>query len=299
MKWSRGNLSFVFTGEESGGVIYVLDHKEQTTEKIILGEAMAEADVSDKEVNELLSSTTLVKTSPVMDNVVFTPMKTWLGYEKIERIGEGQWNARVYEVTGFDLRILNRHRVKRSDAPPPKSREDRIKDLLEKCGTVPVKPQGLLFENETVTEKIKSFKGTAWISEEFPRTTHELLPIFELLAPTQKHFQKLNTFISMKMPSAGFPVKVDIPVFPTVSATATFTHHEQMDVDPELFVIPPYPPKVHKDKGKSKSSSPPSSTQSSTPSATDVSETSDFDHDDIDDDIHEKNTVDKKSNVQK
>jgi hypothetical protein len=32
--------------------------------------------------------------------------------------------------------------------------------------------------------------------------------IFEILAPTQKHFQKLNTFISMKMPSAGFPVKV-------------------------------------------------------------------------------------------
>lgn len=73
------------------------------------------------------------------------------------------------------------------------------------------------------------------------------------------------------MPSAGFPVKVgtyrfaiitqhiflvlfthvsplDIPVFPTVSGTATFTRHEAKQVDTALFDIPPYPPKKHKQK---------------------------------------------------
>lgn len=273
MKWSRGDLSFVFKGEENGGVIYVLDHKDHNMEKIVIGEAVADTDISDKEITDLLSSTTLVKTSPVMDNVVFTPTKTWLGYEKTEKIGEDQWSAKVYEVTGFDLKMLNRHRVKKSDSTPQKTREEITKELLEKSITPVAKPQGLLFENETISEKLKSFKGTVWISEEFPRTTQELLPIFELLAPTQKHFQKLNTFISLKMPSAGFPVKVDIPVFPTVSGTATFTRHEAKPIDPKLFDIPPYPLKRHQPKkDKSATNSPatvnsPSGSSHGTPQA--------------------------------
>lgn len=266
MKWSRGDLSFVFKGEESGGVIYVLDHKDHNMEKIVIGEAVADTDISDKEITDLLSSTTLVKTSPVMDNVVFTPTKTWFGYEKTEKIGDDQWNAKIYEVTGFDLKIINRHRIKKD--PSPKTRDDRIKELLEKSATPAAKPQGLLFENETVSEKVKSFKGTVWISEEFPRTTQELLPIFELLAPTQKHFQKLNTFISLKMPSAGFPVKVDIPVFPTVSGTATFTKHEARQVDPKLFDIPAYPLKKHQPKkDKSAAVNSPSTSSHATPKA--------------------------------
>lgn len=32
-------------------------------------------------------------------------MKTWLGYEKTEKIGEDHWNAKIYEVAGFDLKI--------------------------------------------------------------------------------------------------------------------------------------------------------------------------------------------------
>ena len=44
---------------------------------------------------------------------------------------------------------------------------------------------------------------------------------FQVIAPQFKHFQKLRDFIEMKLPP-GFPVKVDIPVLPTVSARVTF-----------------------------------------------------------------------------
>ena len=44
---------------------------------------------------------------------------------------------------------------------------------------------------------------------------------FKVIAPQFKHFQKLRDFIEMKLPP-GFPVKVDIPVLPTVSARVTF-----------------------------------------------------------------------------
>lgn len=59
-------LSFDHGSDFIAGVIYILDHKNKTTDKIVIGEAVSEGEITDKEVNELLSSTTLVKTSPVM-----------------------------------------------------------------------------------------------------------------------------------------------------------------------------------------------------------------------------------------
>ena len=44
---------------------------------------------------------------------------------------------------------------------------------------------------------------------------------FQIIAPQFKHFQKLRDFVEMKLPP-GFPVKLDIPVLPTVSARVTF-----------------------------------------------------------------------------
>ena len=49
--------------------------------------------------------------------------------------------------------------------------------------------------------------------------------ILQVIAPQFKHFQKLRDFIEMKLPP-GFPVKVDIPVLPTVSARVTFHDFE-------------------------------------------------------------------------
>ena len=52
-----------------------------------------------------------------------------------------------------------------------------------------------------------------------------LIFFLQVIAPQFKHFQKLRDFIEMKLPP-GFPVKVDIPVLPTVSARVTFHDFE-------------------------------------------------------------------------
>ena len=43
-----------------------------------------------------------------------------------------------------------------------------------------------------------------------------LLDVLEVVAPV-KHIGKLRDFIEMKLPP-GFPVKVDIPILPTITA---------------------------------------------------------------------------------
>lgn len=64
-----------------------------------------------------------------------------------------------------------------------------------------------------------------------------LLNVLEVIAPF-KHFTKLREFVTLKLPG-GFPVKIDIPILPTVSAKITFQKFEFQDnLDNELFEIP-------------------------------------------------------------
>lgn len=64
-----------------------------------------------------------------------------------------------------------------------------------------------------------------------------LLNVLEVVA-TFKHFAKLREFVKLKLPS-GFPVKIDIPILPTVSAKITFQQFEFRDNIPlSLFEIP-------------------------------------------------------------
>lgn len=64
-----------------------------------------------------------------------------------------------------------------------------------------------------------------------------LLNVLEVIAPF-KHFSKLRDFITFKLPN-GFPVKVEIPILPTVTAKITFQQFEfRNDIAKELFAKP-------------------------------------------------------------
>lgn len=64
-----------------------------------------------------------------------------------------------------------------------------------------------------------------------------LLNVLEVIAPF-KHFSKLRDFITFKLPN-GFPVKVEIPILPTVTAKITFQQFEfRDDIPKDLFTVP-------------------------------------------------------------
>ncbi|CAG2166061.1 unnamed protein product [Oppiella nova] len=86
-------------------------------------------------------------------------------------------------------------------------------------------------------ETSKAFKATLAMSQEFPMTVDSLLNVLEVIAPF-KHFNKLREFVQMKLPP-GFPVKIDIPILPTVTARITFLSFSlDDDISDALFEIP-------------------------------------------------------------
>uniref|UniRef100_A0A8C9ST65 Ankyrin repeat domain 13C n=1 Tax=Scleropages formosus TaxID=113540 RepID=A0A8C9ST65_SCLFO len=85
-------------------------------------------------------------------------------------------------------------------------------------------------------ESRKNFKATIAMSQDFPLGIESLLNVLEVIAPF-KHFNKLREFVQMKLPP-GFPVKLDIPVFPTITATVTFQEFHYDEFDASNFTIP-------------------------------------------------------------
>lgn len=76
-----------------------------------------------------------------------------------------------------------------------------------------------------VKEQRKKLSASIWMSHDFPLTIEQLLPLFEILSPSNEHFDKLREFISLQLPP-GFPVQVELPVLMFLSARITFRNYK-------------------------------------------------------------------------
>ncbi|CAG9786526.1 unnamed protein product [Diatraea saccharalis] len=74
-----------------------------------------------------------------------------------------------------------------------------------------------------IETKVQKFKATLWLCEDYPLELQEqIMPILDLMAAiSSPHFVKLKDFVQMQLP-AGFPVKIEIPLFHVLNARITF-----------------------------------------------------------------------------
>ncbi|TKY72166.1 Ankyrin repeat domain-containing protein 13C [Spatholobus suberectus] len=72
-------------------------------------------------------------------------------------------------------------------------------------------------------EYLRSLRPAVWLTEQFPLKTEELLPLLDILASKVKAVRRLRELLTTKFPPGSFPVKVAIPVVPTVRVVVTFT----------------------------------------------------------------------------
>lgn len=87
-----------------------------------------------------------------------------------------------------------------------------------------------------VTEDRRSFKPVVALCSDFPIPTETVLQLLEVIAP-YKHFQKFRELVKRLPP--GFPMKVELPVYPTITAKVTFQSFELRNYDSDApFRIP-------------------------------------------------------------
>ncbi|KAK6932297.1 Ankyrin repeat domain-containing protein 13, partial [Dillenia turbinata] len=84
-------------------------------------------------------------------------------------------------------------------------------------------------------EYVRSLRPSVWLTEQFPLKTEELLPLLDILANKVKAVRRMRELLTTKFPPGTFPVKVAIPVVPTVRVVITFTKFVDLQPTEEFF----------------------------------------------------------------
>ncbi|KAL5990223.1 hypothetical protein ACLOJK_011120 [Asimina triloba] len=87
----------------------------------------------------------------------------------------------------------------------------------------------------------KGLRPVLWLAPAFPLQIDELLPMLDILSSKVKAIRRLRELLTTKLPPGTFPVKVAIPVVPTIRVIVTFTKFEDLN-PPDEFCTPPSSP---------------------------------------------------------
>ncbi|VVC87993.1 ankyrin repeat domain-containing protein 13C-B [Leptidea sinapis] len=262
MRWERGDLAFIFQGDkETGDSLTVLDNKAKVYQKVRYEET--ENEIED-EVDILMSSDILAAQMSTKAISFSRAQSGWFFKEDRKETVAGLYKSDVYTITGLVLESRKRREhlsvddlqknkaiieswtrgntqnldpngepVRRASLnPPPERGVDWNSYISSFPGEYPSLGRELVYK-----ETSRNFRATLAMSDDFPLSVDMLLNVLEVIAPF-KHFAKLRQFIAMKLPK-GFPVKVEIPILPMVTAKITFQKFEFRESNPfELFEIP-------------------------------------------------------------
>ncbi|KAK4316799.1 hypothetical protein Pmani_012057 [Petrolisthes manimaculis] len=259
MRWERGDISFLFSGSSKPShSLTVLDNKLHVYQGVRHEET--EGEIED-EVDILMSSD-IVAAQMSTKQITFSRAQTGWIFRADKKELVGKFNADFYSLNGLTLESRKRREhlseedlqknkaivesftkgggtdpfdetVRRASLEPPSKEHVSWESYIQADpGHSPSLGRTLICK-----ESSKSFKATVAMSEEFPLTVEMLLNVLEVIAPF-KHFAKLREFVQMKLPP-GFPVKIDIPILPTVSAKITFQEFAfREDIPDSHFEVP-------------------------------------------------------------
>uniref|UniRef100_A0A0R3RGY7 ANK_REP_REGION domain-containing protein n=1 Tax=Elaeophora elaphi TaxID=1147741 RepID=A0A0R3RGY7_9BILA len=287
--WKRGNQSFIFRfSDNCQAQLIVLDHDCKTA-TVHTMDSQSTNDLKDFVPPEEAIYSRM--TSPVdttfidVEKIGFERSKggglfSWLtSSDRVEQV-EG-YECKVFNASNVDIVTKTRtehlleedkERFRREEHENPLHTVLKLAERHQKCTSemkqtgsdvyCGLTPQQYLDKNycmnnrdiglpKQVTKKTSSFKATLWLCDHYPLDLQDqVLPIIDLMAVNNTHFARLKNFIQLQLP-AGFPVKIEIPLFHIVSARITFSavnipgphvsynvSSNGIEVDPTTFEIP-------------------------------------------------------------
>jgi len=260
--WVRGSRSYIFTGTEQGSAQFTeIDHdtKQVYTEEMAADPEMGSLKFSSQDQVHHRLATPLIQTFLDTENISFQRSKCGLfgwGGDKVEEVSGME--CKVFAANNVEIvtRTRTEHmsqedkeRAKANKNPllsffgPGEAEPDTstVSDTSETSSDMePTKCQQsfssyLTSEKKTLgpreeSSKSQKFRAQLWLCEEYPLSLQEqVMPIVDLLAISNTHFQKLKDFIHMQLPS-GFPVKIEIPLFHVINARITFSNIQALDI---------------------------------------------------------------------
>ncbi|XP_067935023.1 ankyrin repeat domain-containing protein 13B-like [Watersipora subatra] len=274
-KWERGSRSYVFKAEEACAKVLEIDHDAKVVYSETIKEITHSPNLdlllpSSDQVSARLTApviTTYINTEKIEFERVKAgvwgfrsdKVETVNGYEcKVFNASNVQFitKTRTEHLTAQDKKQMKKNKTfnplesmlgmaeKHSEKSPHAGAE--CIDINNPCSitaeeyfdsSVDLEDRDIGRPRETTT-KVQKFKANLSLCHDYPLTLQEqVLPIIDLMAATSAHFRKLKEFITLQLP-AGFPVKIEIPIYHILNAKITFGNIFSSDTPvPRVSVI--------------------------------------------------------------
>ncbi|KAJ4802426.1 Ankyrin repeat protein-like [Rhynchospora pubera] len=135
----------------------------------------------------------------------------------------------------------------KEDSPDKEKEKEKEKEKGKEKGSSGKKKKSGATPSES--EYKKGVRPVLWLTPDFPLKIEELLPLLDVLANKVKAVRRLRELLTTKLPTGTFPVKIAIPIVPTIRVLVTFTKFEELQTSDE-FATPPSSPTQFQDSGK-------------------------------------------------
>lgn len=256
--WQRGNRSYIFKGQSDSAFMMEVDHETQQVYveqmKMISPEDLQFLQPSEEAITTRLT-TPIVTTYIDTEKISFERNKSGIwGWRSDKTEAVNGHECKVFGASNVELVTKTRtEHLTESDKVKAKAPRSPLQSFLgiaeieEKqalpeasneeychvgnpCNITPEEYFDIgtdlkgrdIGRPKEVNTKIQKFKATLWLCENYPLSLQEqIMPIVDLMAISSSHFAKLKDFIQMQLP-AGFPVKIEIPLFHVLNARITF-----------------------------------------------------------------------------
>ncbi|XP_072966515.1 uncharacterized protein [Typha angustifolia] len=160
--------------------------------------------------------------------------KSWFGWsnKRTSKNGEGEddedpKNPKKLSKLAQENGNQKTESAKEELGDAKKGKEKTIKKNKKKSGSATE-------SNKHESEYKKGLRPVLWLTPDFPLQTDELLPLLDVLANKVKAVRRLRELLTTKLPQGTFPVKVAIPVVPTIRVLVTFTKFEELQPSDEF-----------------------------------------------------------------
>lgn len=234
-RFKVGNNSLLFTGAQhpvAPNQCVILNRVEKTAAYIEDNINPDDEKAREVAVSTLLNGKRSLSSRRIIGEIHFVPSQGWFGGEKQDVVSG--WQTKKYHSVGLTYRHLKRREpaVRSSGAPRTVKDLSTAPKSQDYFGQPPLPfelGKGLLWPSEVEINETKSYEANIWITQEFPLTVLQLLPLFRAMTPLSEQFTRLEEFITLNFPE-GFPVKFELPgLYFIITASVTFSNYKPIN----------------------------------------------------------------------
>ncbi|KAL6509471.1 hypothetical protein OROGR_022781 [Orobanche gracilis] len=217
----------------NGGENEEYDDVLSAEEKMQLDSALSTGDgFSEDEANEVQDCHENFDAGSFDSNATIKEKKSWFGWNKksSKNMGDDPEDSKLMKKFSKLAPDNTKHKStdnRRSTSEFPRddvgdTRKSKDRSSQKK------KNKGSIVESKNESEYKKGLRPVLWLTPDFPLEREDLLPLLDILANKVKAVKRLRELLTTKLPPGTFPVKIAIPIVPTIRVLVTFTRFEEL-----------------------------------------------------------------------